>query len=254
MKAAELAGYDRVVAMAKRAGLRNAAPTPAVALGAYEQNALDMAGAYTVFANQGVYVSPTGISMVRSPGGRTVYRHRPEQRPALDARVAWLVTNMMQDVVRHGTGREVRRLGFSLPAAGKTGTSRDGWFAGFTSSLLCVVWVGFDDNRDLELEGARSALPIWTEFMKRAAELREYGEVHDFPAPPGIARVAVCPASGQRVGLFCPSELNEAFIDGTQPAAECRVHNPPEQYADRAIAFPQVVLTPEPVAATPAAR
>ena len=75
--------------------------------------------------------------------------------------------------------------------------------------------------------------------------------MHDFPAPPGIARVAVCPASGQRVGLFCPSELNEAFIDGTQPAAECSVHSPPEQYADRAVAFPQVVLTPEPVAATP---
>ena len=119
VKAAELAGYDRVVAMAKRAGLRNAAPTPAVALGAYEQNALDMAGAYTVFANQGVYVSPTGISMVRSPGGRTVYRHRPEQRPALDARVAWLVTNMMQDVVRHGTGRERAPAGLRSTGRGQ---------------------------------------------------------------------------------------------------------------------------------------
>ncbi len=253
VKVAESAGYTRVVEMARRAGLRNAAPTPAVALGAYEQSALEMAGAYTVFANQGVYVGPTGISMVRSPGG-VLYRQRSRQRPALDSRVAWLVTNMMQDVLRNGTGREVRRLGFNLPAAGKTGTSHDGWFAGFTSNLLCVVWVGFDDNRDLELEGARSALPIWTEFMKRAAELREYGDVSDFPAPPGIVRVAVCPASGQRAGLFCPSEFNEAFIDGTQPDAECRVHNPPQDYAGRAIVFPPVVLTPEPVTATPAAR
>jgi penicillin-binding protein 1B len=249
VKAAELTGYDRVAAMAHSAGLRNAAPTPAVALGAYEQNALEMAGAYTVFANQGLYVAPTGISMVRSPGGKTLYRHQPEQRPVLDTRVAWLVTNMMQDVLRNGTGKEVRRLGFNLPAAGKTGTSRDGWFAGFTGNLLCVVWVGFDDHRDLELEGARSALPIWTEFMNRAAELRDYGNVRDFPAPPGIVRVAVCPASGQRAALFCPSEFNEAFIDGTQPASECRLHNPPQQYADRQIVFPQVILTPEPAAA-----
>ena len=254
VKVAESVGYDRVVAMANRAGLRNAAPTPAVALGAYEQNALEMAGAYTVFANLGVYVTPTGISMVRSPGGRTLYRHRPERRPALDPRVAWLVTNMMQDVLRYGSGRDVRRLGFDLPAAGKTGTSRDGWFAGFTSSLLCVVWVGFDDHRDLDLEGAKSALPIWTEFMKRAAGLREYSGAEDFPPPPGIVRVSICPASGNRAGLFCPSERNEAFIDGAQPAAECSLHNPPQQYAGREVAFPQLVLTPEPVAATPAAR
>ena len=86
----------------------------------------------------------------------------------------------------HGTGYPVRALGFNAPAAGKTGTSRDGWFAGFTSKLICVVWVGFDDNRDFKLEGARSALPIWTEFMKSAHKHREYSHVHGFSAPDGI--------------------------------------------------------------------
>ncbi len=81
----------------------------------------------------------------------------------VDPRVAYLVEQMMEEVLRSGTGARVRASGFSLPAAGKTGTSRDGWFAGFTSKLICVVWVGFDDNRDFKLEGARSALPIWPE-------------------------------------------------------------------------------------------
>src|SRR5258708_6266774 len=92
-----------------------------------------------------------------------------------------------KEVLRSGTGVAVRSRGFALPAAGKTGTSRDGWFAGFTTELLCVVWVGFDDNRELNLEGARSALPIWAEFMKRAAKFRPYSQAHEFHSPSGVA-------------------------------------------------------------------
>ena len=90
----------------------------------------------------------------------------------LDPRVAYLMTNLMEEVLRTGTAAGVRaRYNLNVPAAGKTGTSHDGWFAGYTSELLCVVWVGFDDNRELDLEGAHSAAPIWAEFMKRAADL-----------------------------------------------------------------------------------
>src|ERR1035437_991397 len=103
----------------------------------------------------------------------------------------------MQEVLRSGTGASVRGRGFVLPAAGKTGTSRDGWFAGFTSKLICVVWVGFDDNRDFKLEGARSALPIWAEFMKRAHAQREYHNVNAFSALDGIVTAAIDPESGQ---------------------------------------------------------
>ena len=100
----------------------------------------------------------------------------------LDPRVNYLMVNMLEEVMRTGTAAGVRGLGFTVPAAGKTGTSHDGWFAGFTSELLCVVWVGFDDNRTIDLEGAHSALPIWTELMKRALLLREYRSAKPFPA------------------------------------------------------------------------
>ena len=83
----------------------------------------------------------------------------------------------MQEVLRSGTGAGVRSRGFSLPAAGKTGTSHDAWFAGFTTKLLCVVWVGLDDYKDIKMEGAKAALPIWTEFMKRAHRHRAYRDV-----------------------------------------------------------------------------
>src|SRR5205085_1618759 len=152
------------------------------------------------FANQGMHVSPAMVSQVRASDGRVLYRHTPETRSALDPRVTFLMVSMMQDVLRSGTGAGVRGLGFSLPAAGKTGTSRDGWFAGFTSELLCVVWVGFDDNRDLNLEGAHSALPIWAEFMTRAAKFRRYREVKPFRAPSGIRTAQVCAETGQLAG------------------------------------------------------
>src|SRR6185312_5220081 len=114
----------------------------------------------------------------------------------LDPRVNYLMVSMLQDVLRYGTGAAVRGRGFNLIAAGKTGTSHDGWFAGFTTSLLCVVWVGFDDYRDLNLEGAHSALPIWADFMKRASKFRPYRDARDFQQPPGIISVKVCGDSG----------------------------------------------------------
>jgi penicillin-binding protein 1B len=237
---AEQVGYAKVVAMAHRAGLNEAIrPTPSVALGAYETTPLEIAGAYTLFANHGLRLSPAAVSLVRSVDGTVLYQHRPDGQPSLDPRVAYLMVNMMQEVLRSGTGAGVRTRGFTLPAAGKTGTSRDGWFAGFTSELLCVVWVGFDDNRDLNLEGAKSALPIWAEFMKRAAEFRPYREAKPFPAPAGIDSVEICADSGQLAGPYCPRTRNEVFIDGTEPVASCELHSPAvTNFADRMVEVP----------------
>jgi penicillin-binding protein 1B len=222
---AQQIGYQRVVAMARRAGLNDSIqPTPSVALGAYETTPREIAAAYTVFANHGMWVRPTTIALVRSAGGGVLYRHDPETRPALDPRVAYIMVNMMQQVLSSGTGASVRSRGFLLPAAGKTGTSRDGWFAGFTSELLCVVWVGFDDNRDLNLEGARSALPIWANFMKRAAQFRPYSEARAFQPPPGVVSAEVCDASGELAGTNCPDVHMEMFIAGTEPTSECAMH------------------------------
>jgi penicillin-binding protein 1B len=141
----------------------------------------------------------------------------------------------MEEVLRSGTGAGVRARGFRLPAAGKTDTSRDGWFAGFTSRLICVVWVGFDDNRDFELAGASSALPIWTEFMKRAHQRPEYRNVHGFAAPSGIVTSEIDSNTGELATTACPKVRNEVFIVGTQPVQVCRLHGGgPLQVAEKA--------------------
>ena len=171
VKVGQMVGFDAVVDMANRAGMNyKIQPTPAVALGAYEITPVEAAGAYTIFANDGDYVKPSFLSMVRAQDGKIVFKNKVEEKQVLDPRVAYLMTSLMEEVLRTGTAAGVRaRYNLTMPAAGKTGTSHDGWFAGYTSELLCVVWVGFDDNRELNLEGAHSAAPIWAEFMKRAA-------------------------------------------------------------------------------------
>jgi penicillin-binding protein 1B len=216
VKVAEMVGYGNVVAMARRAGLNgNIMPTPSVALGTYDVTPLEMAGAYTAFANGGVWIKPHIIANVGTDS------HLADSHQAMDPRVAYLITNMMQEVLRTGTGAGVRSRGFIQPAAGKTGTSHDGWFAGFTSNLLCVVWVGFDDYKELGLEGAKSALPIWTAFMKKAAHNGK-----EFPMPRGIESAKICNRSGKLAGDYCTDTRNEVFIAGTQPVDQCDLDVP----------------------------
>ncbi len=209
VKVAEMIGYDKVADLAKKAGLERQVGTPSVALGSYDATPLDMAGAYTIFANGGSYIRPTWVKAIYGQEGSPIYEAKIEKKNVLDPRVAYVMVNMMEEVVRSGTAAGIRSRGFRLPVAGKTGTSHDGWFAGFTSKLICVVWVGFDDNSDLKLEGSKSALPIWTEFMKRAHEIREYRHPAPFSAPEGVIVMDAC-AGGR-----------EAFIAGSEPAAIC---------------------------------
>ena len=108
---------------------------------------------------------------------------RVDTKQVLDPRVAYVLTTMMEAVVNSGTGYPVRARGFAAPAAGKTGTSHDAWFAGYTSNLLCIVWVGNDDYTDLKLSGGATAAPIWAEFMKRAVKLPQYADTKDFARP-----------------------------------------------------------------------
>jgi penicillin-binding protein 1B len=226
VKVAEMVGYDAVVDMANRAGMNyKIQPTPAVALGAYEITPLEAAGAYTMFSNQGKYVKPDFLSLVRDDKGKELYVHKAEEKQVLDPRVAYLMTNLLQEVMRSGTAGGARAAaGFNVPAAGKTGTSRDGWFAGYTSELLCVVWVGFDDNRDLDLEGAHSAAPIWMQFMKSALQYREYRDTKPFAAPDGIVSIDIDPESGMPATPACPTRQQEVYIAGTQPVGACPLH------------------------------
>jgi penicillin-binding protein 1B len=225
VKVAETVGYGAVVRMAGRAGLTGMQPTPAVALGSYEVTPLDAAGAYTMFANQGVFVKPSFLTLVRSQDGHVLYKGTQEKRAALDPRVAYLMTNLMEEVLRSGTGAGVRgQYHFFVPAAGKTGTSHDGWFAGYTTQLLCVVWVGFDDNLNLDLQGAYSAAPIWAEFMRRALSYREYRDAAEFQVPNGIVTQEIDPASGMPATPNCPKTQTEVYIAGTEPVGSCPLH------------------------------
>jgi len=226
VRVAEMVGYDTVVEMARRAGLNRQLATPAVALGAYEVTPLEAAGAYTMFSNGGRYVKPDFLELVRSQNNAELYRHKHQEKQVLDSRVAYLVTNMMEDVLIRGTAAGARyATGFNVPAAGKTGTSdRDGWFAGFTSELLCIVWVGFDDSRDLDIQGADSAAPIWMQFMKDALKYREYRDTKPFEAPDGIVSIEIDPETGYPATPACPTRATEVYIAGTQPVGACPKH------------------------------
>ena len=240
VKVAELIGYQRVVDVARQMGLgTNIKATPAVALGAYEMTPVDVAAGYTAFAANGVRSEPIFIRSVVTADGKLVESNAPQSRPVLDPRVAFLTTSLMEDVINHGTGYPVRALGFNAPAAGKTGTSRDGWFAGYTSNLLCVVWVGFDDNRNLGLAGGATAAPIWGEFMKRAVTQPMYRNTQPFTPPDGVMEATVDPQSGQLATATCPQTQNEYFVEGSQPTQYCQLHGgQAAESTRRLVAFP----------------
>lgn len=225
VKVAELVGYTRVTDMAHQFGLdASILPTPSVALGAYEMTPLEVASGYTILANEGVRTEPMFIRDVVNAQGESLEENAIRSRRALDPRVAYLVTSMMEDVINHGTGATVRARGFNAPAAGKTGTSRDGWFAGYTSNLLAIVWVGFDDNRDLGLSGGNAPAPIWAEFMKRAIALPAYHDVKPFEMPDGVTKVTIDPETLALATPECPTSREEVYIHGTEPTEFCPLH------------------------------
>jgi penicillin-binding protein 1B len=223
VKVAEQIGFGRVAQLARNSGMPDVKGTPSMALGSYEVTPLDVTAAYTIFSNSGKYSPPKFFLDVREPEGEQVDMTK-QGRWVLDPRVAYMMTNLMQEVTRSGTGAGIRARGFWQPAAGKTGSSRDGWFVGYTSKLLCAVWVGFDDNKDIGLEGARTALPIWTEFMKRAHTHRQYRGVSEFAPPDGVVTAEIDPTTGLLATSGCPRRLTEVFISGTQPVDVCKQH------------------------------
>jgi penicillin-binding protein 1B len=225
VKVAEMVGYGRVVQIARQMGLSsNIRPTPAVALGAYEMTPVEVAGAYTAFATIGTRAEPMFLKNVTSAGGNTLEKFTPTNKLVLDPRVAFLVVSVLQDVMNKGTGATVRAKGFTLPAAGKTGTSRDGWFSGFTNNLVCVVWIGFDDNHDLGLAGGTTAAPIWADFMIRATALPGYRDVKDFAMPEGVESTVIDADTLELATPNCPITREEVYVLGSAPTQLCQVH------------------------------
>jgi penicillin-binding protein 1B len=223
---AQQIGFDNVAALARSSGVTNARGTPSVAIGTYSATPIDMAGAYTVFANGGVHLTPWMLASVRNANGDIVSDFSPEAKQVMDPRSAYLTQSLLEGAMTYGTASAVRRHGFTGPGAGKTGTSHDAWFAGYTSNLICIIWVGNDDYTDVKLQGADAAAPIWAEFMKRAILLPQYSDVKSFIAPEGITTARIDKATSLLVDPTCLNNtFYVAFLDGTAPQNTCSQMN-----------------------------
>ncbi len=240
VRLAQQMGTQRVIEMARVLGIRTPLQdVPSIALGTSEVIPLEIASAYGAIANGGMRTEPLAIKEVMNADGRVLERRTLEMTQVLTPQQAFLLTHLLQGVIDRGTARGVRAMGFTRPAAGKTGTTshyNDAWFSGFTPELLSLVWVGFDqpqppppgseapldlpeEEEGARLTGALAALPIWTEFMTAAtAGLPET----QFMPPPGIVFEKIDPATGLIANRHCPGGVWEAFVEGTQPTQSCR--------------------------------
>ncbi len=210
----------RVMNLAAKAGLpRVPHAYPAMALGTAEATPLQVASAYTAFAANGMRTTPIAITRVTTGSGMTIAQPTAQKNEVLRPEIAYVMTSFMKDVVNRGTAAPIRARGFKFNVAGKTGTSRDGWFVGYTPDLVCVVWVGFDDGSQLGLTGAASALPIWGDFM--SAALTTHPEwTGDWAMPEGIQQIDIDPATGDIAKTDSLTKRSELFINGTSPGLE----------------------------------
>ena len=215
---------SEIISYAKRMGISSPlAPNLSIALGTSEVTPLELAGAFSTFANNGIWNEPVSILKVEDKHNRLLSAYKPNRRFAIDSTTNFVMVSMLKDVITRGTGAAVRaRYGFDIEAAGKTGTTqsmRDAWFAGFTPQLVAVVWTGFDDERikftSMEYgQGARAALPIWARFMKHCYSDRSLKlENRYFHIPETVIAV---PISGQN---NTPSDLlgNNVYVEYYTP-------------------------------------
>jgi len=226
-------GMDHVVELARSLGFSgHLDPVPAAALGTFEISPLEMVGVYSTFATEGLKPPVHALAAVLDPEGEPVSGDElPAARRALPADAAYLVTNILQGVLDHGTAAGARGLGVVGPLAGKTGTTndqRDSWFAGYSPDRATVVWVGYDDNSPTRLTGARGALPIWARFTAAA---RPAGGYADFPMPAGMVRATVDPETGQLATPYCPVQVTDLFPEWKAPTVPCERHTPGYQGA-----------------------
>ena len=216
-----------VASYARRMGIRSpVGQNLSLALGSSEVNLLELTTAYGVFANRGIRNDPLFVIKVEDKNGNVLEKNSPRPVEVLSEETASVMTSMLRSVMDHGTGFPARARGFTIPAAGKTGTMdeyRDAWFVGFIPSLVCGTWVGYDDKRIIGpgMTGARAALPIWTDIMIGATRGRP---VEDFPEPAGTTSRQICAETGMLATDACPNVTTEIFEEGSEPTEPCTTH------------------------------
>lgn len=222
---------QQVIEYARRMGIKSKLmAVPSLAIGSSEVTMWEMVPAFSVFPNGGVRKEPFYINKILDRNGNIKYeRNRTDQEEVLAPQTAYIITNMLQTVVDHGTGYGARLRGFVRPAGGKTGTTNsntDNWFIGFTPQITCGVWLGYDDKTKIGIGkgevGATTALPVWTEFMLAASNGLP---VIDFPVPPGIYTATICLDSGLLARGDCPRTATDIFTDNTLPKSECDLNH-----------------------------
>jgi len=209
-------GLARVANTAQKFGLPRPVPYPALALGTTEVTPLQIAAAYAAFANGGKRIQPNVIAQ----SDRT-----RQDNQIIQPASAYVITDMLEGVIDHGTARAARGAIKNTAVAGKTGTSRDGWFVGYTPNLVCAVWIGFDDNKQLGLTGAEAALPVWTEFMKNVVDLRPELGGKSFAEPDGVTVVEIDPETEELATGKCPQHERVAIAASQAPTSECFRHS-----------------------------
>jgi penicillin-binding protein 1A len=233
VKLVDAIGINNLLDFARNVGIQGDMPRDlTIALGSVSVSPIELASCYSVFANNGMKVTPIAIKYITDSKGQILESNEPESEEVISPQTAFLITSMMEDVVKYGTGWKARELG--RPVAAKTGTTneyRDAWFVGYTPELVTAVWVGFDDMRSLgpQETGARAAAPIWTLFMKDYLT----GDVEDFPVPDGVVSEVVDPVTGllSRDG----TGITEYFKTGTEPreyAPSASIHKLREKDTD----------------------
>lgn len=215
-------GLARTANLAARFGLPKPERYPALALGTEEVTPLQLAAAYAAFVNEGRRVDPKAIVSVGEPPAAHAVPVEVDQ--VVSPTTAYMITNMLTGVIERGTARKARGAVRGTAIAGKTGTSRDGWFVGYSPNLVCAVWIGFDDNKQLGLTGAEAALPAWVDFMNEAVALRPDLGGENFECPEGIKFVEIDSMTGLLSTVTCPVRELIAITDRLAPNLECYLH------------------------------
>lgn len=220
-------GTSMVASYARRMGIKSPiGQNLSMALGSSEVTLLELTSAYGPFANRGIRTEPLFVLKVEDRAGNVLEKNAPRPVEVLSEETAAVMTSMMSSVMDHGTGFPARARGFTLPAAGKTGTMddyMDAWFVGYIPSLVCGVWVGYDQKKSIGpgMTGARAALPVWTDFMIGATRGRP---IEEFPAPVGTVNRMVCAETGMLATDRCPNVTSEMFGEGSEPTEYCSAH------------------------------
>jgi len=248
VRVGQFAGLDQVQKIATTLNLSDKAPHgPAIYIGSFETNLKDLTTAYSAFPNAGVRKQSYIVERIDDQNHQPIYRAAHLSAPALDPSAAWMTSELMEEVLTHGTAASARSLGFKLPAAGKTGTTndyKDAWFLGYTSALTCGVWVGFDQPTTIISRGygAALALPVWVQVMNKSAA--RYPAKAFEPTMP-MARVTVCATSNALATTGCQMSgtAYEIVLPADKvPSQACPVHGgDATEFAQRIESIPKAI-------------